>query len=70
MRLPIAAAFAVLAFAAPAAADQHNFAFMKKETIGPLKLDMTEADVAKAVPGKPAKAREQKWEADGLYHQK
>jgi len=70
MRRSIAAALAILAFAAPAAADKHHFEFMKKETVGPLRLEMTEAQVSQAVPGKPARGREQKWEADGLFHQK
>ena len=70
MRLSIAAGLAVLLLAAPAAADKHHFEFMKKETVGPLRLDMTEAQIAQALAGKPARGREQKWEADGLYHQK
>ena len=75
MRHTIAAALAGLAIlAAPSAAQQKSedaaFKFMKSETIGALKLDMSEAAIAKLLPAKPARSREQLWGADGQYHQK
>ena len=77
MRPAIAAGFAglaIIALAAPAPAEQKGedaaFKFMKSEKFGELRLDMTEAEIAKALPAKPVRSREQLWGADGQYHLK
>lgn len=67
------AGLALFAFAAPAAAERSEdaaFKFMKGEKFGELKLDMTEAEIAKVLPAKPVRSREQLWGADGQYHLK
>jgi hypothetical protein len=68
------AGLAMIAIAAPAPAEQKGedaaFKFMKSETLGALKLDMTEAEIAKLIPAKPVRSREQLWGADGQYHLK
>ena len=76
MRHAIAAGLACLAlfaFAAPAAAEKSDdaaFKFMKSEKFGALKLEMTEAEIAKVLPAKPVRSRETLWGADGQYHLK
>ncbi len=77
MRHAIAALLAglvMIALAAPAAAEQKGedaaFKFMRSEMLGALKLDMTEAEIAKLIPAKPVRSREQLWGADGQYHLK
>jgi hypothetical protein len=77
MRFHLAAGFAglaIFALAASAAAQQKSedaaFKFMKGEKFGALKLDMTEAEIAKLLPAKPVRSREQLWGADGQYHLK
>lgn len=68
------AGLALFALATASAAQQKTedaaFKFMKSERLGALKLDMTGAEIAKLLPAKPARAREQLWGADGQYHQK
>jgi hypothetical protein len=67
------AGIAVFALVGTAASQQKSedaaFKFMRSETIGTLKLDMSEAQIAKLVPGKPARGRERLWGADNRYHQ-
>lgn len=68
------AGLAIFALVAPSPAETKSedaaFKFMKSEKLGELKLDMTEAEIAKLLPAKPARAREQLWGADNRYHQK
>jgi hypothetical protein len=68
------AGFAALALAGAAAAQQKSqeelFKLMKIERIGELRIDMTEAQIKQILPAKPARTREQLWEADGRYHLK
>ena len=71
MRMPILAALAVAVFAAsPAVAQKDNFEFLKKETIGELRMGTTQAEVARLLPGQPQRNRERLEEADGKYRQK
>lgn len=54
---------------APAAANPQGASdLLKTETLGGLTLGSTESAVIAAL-GRPAKAREERWEADGAYHQ-
>jgi hypothetical protein len=79
MRLSLAAglvaglALAAVALAPDAPAQQKTpdeFKLMKSETIGQLRLDMTQADLKRLLTARPAIGREQLWGADGQYHQK
>lgn len=78
MRFSVAAGLAGLCLlaivSAPASAQQKTeddtFKLMKSETIGTLRLGMTAAQLGQAVPAKPARGADQRWEADGQYHQK
>ena len=67
------AGLALFALAAPTSAEtkgEDAFKFMHSEKIGELKLDMTEAEIAKVLPAKPARTRERLWGADNQYHLK
>jgi hypothetical protein len=64
------AAFAPAGASAQQKGEDAAFKFMKSEKLGELKLEMPEAEIAKLLPAKPARGREQLWGADGQYHQK
>jgi hypothetical protein len=68
------AGFAALALSGAAAAQGKSqedlFKLMKTETIGALRIDMTEAQIKQILLAKPTRSREQLWGADGQYHQK
>jgi len=65
------AVVAVLGLAVPTVAETPpEFKLMMSEKIGELRIDLSEADVKKALPGQPARGRDQLWGADNAYHQK
>ncbi len=65
MRLAI-----VLLLAAPALADEdHTFDLMNQERLGPLRIGLPAAELAKAVPATAKKNKERFGEADGQYAQ-
>jgi hypothetical protein len=51
------------------ALDQAGFALMKRESLGPLRLGMSELAILSALKAKPVKGKMTLWEADGTYHQ-
>jgi hypothetical protein len=47
-----------------------EFALLQEERIGSLRIDQAEQEVKKAISCTAKRGPDQKWEADGAYHQK
>lgn len=58
---------AVLGSVPVVAADE--FALLKTERIGPLRIDLPEGEVERSIACKPRRGPVTRWEADGDYHQ-
>lgn len=46
-----------------------EFALLKAERIGPLRIDLPEGEVERSIACKPRRGPVTRWEADGDYHQ-
>jgi len=66
-KLSIAALLLVLVGNAPAVADE--FALLKKERIGPLRVDQPAAEAERLIPCPVQRGLVELWGADGEYHQ-
>jgi hypothetical protein len=51
------------------ALDQAGFALMKRESLGPLRLGISESAILSAIGMRPVKGKVTQWAGDGAYHQ-